>query len=89
MKLLKRFSLVGVLGLVLTLGVGQLLTASTTFSIGSCSERIANPSYPFLWVCPADNCGYTSTIYTCTDDNGNEVPILYRQPPCDNYYCIQ
>jgi hypothetical protein len=87
MKKLKKASFIAVLSLVLVLGIGQLMTAATTFSIGDCDDLIANPSYPFLYTCPVDNCGYSSTMFTCTD-NGMEVPIFYREPDCDNYYCI-
>ena len=83
----KKASLLVFLCLMLTFGFSQL-SASTTYSIGPCSVPLANPSYPFLYNCPADNCTYTSTIFTCTDDNGTEIPILYRNPTCDNYYCV-
>lgn len=73
---------------LLLMGFGQLTSAAQPFSIGPCATPLANPSWPFLYICPDDNCYYASTIFTCTDDNGVEVPILERSGDCDWYYCI-
>jgi len=88
MKKIKKASFLVLSIAILTLGFGQALTAQSTFNIGDCEEWIANPGYPFLYVCPTDLCYYSSTMYTCTNDADEEVPIYYRNPDCDNYYCI-
>ena len=86
MKRMKKASFIAILTTLVVFGFGQFLAANT-FSIGDCDTYLQNPTYPFLYECPDDFCNYTSTIYTCTQ-NGQEIPIYYRNPDCDNYYCV-
>jgi len=88
MKKVKKASVLAVLSFLLVFGFSQYLSANPPFNIGKCSDYLANPGYPFLYVCPDDFCSYTVSQFVCDDDEGNEVTIYYRNPDCDNYYCI-
>ena len=82
---MKKASFLATLILLMAVGFSQFLSATTT-NIGKCDDLITAGS---LYECPDDNCYYSSTTFTCTSFNGRELPILYRNPDCDYYYCLE